>query len=1042
MDITCETDTTVSLERLVRIERDNALMLSYILDTNSIGNFRLPPGTTMNDVNYGAIDVADMISRLRRTEVVDLTKCMNESCTARTLERSESTRVAATRAVSATTASTATFSKNPFEERMTPSTNGVSASPASADVSQPVTTASTRSLTSFFALDDTPMRSPQTCELRLPDTYATLSVENIRELAFEIFATVACDDEQLETVRLALNIEQHRADVVVKYIKKCKGAISNEQLTAHLHLHTMLAAIENGSLGADEEFFKIRARAMSELLWSLQCSTQNSSTPHVRDDDEEGPDLSPANVLAEINRMLSLPDIDAAWVESLVEIIDAALENGKTNFRYPGVMGVKLYVELLSAIFDQVEDHTLAYDAPVILKSLEPVAKALGLADEAPRKTLLAFAIVRKAIAACQELGIECDGYDTSPVLFLLTKARNELRNVDKTMMPAVVSAMHALLQWGKFMMSDFMHTVQPPASHQDKSVMMIEPETFDVVVDIAHYAATLVGYESAPILTDMCRKSARAEYERARISAMDNDNLEHGDAVCTSLRHIAQITANSADLFSAHLERYISNSPGMSEEVTGCFAAQLRESFSIDLYAWLESGPPLTIQSLNTIWAVGDLQNALVATGGSSVEPMGLQSHTAPLVFVWLSDKIDGLNTIVERCISTEQWRVNKDSNSPAPSAVDFLRAVNETLTSFFNLRIPAHVSALRALTEGIDAAVRKFTSATIASLESTDDIIPPRPPKTRYKKDIVQKLRSEFKRARRSTTPLESSSIGAGVLRLQSLKFLLEKMSQLEKDIVPQWMEMQRNASLLEHPDATFEIVGKQWFEGLMAGAKQALHRAINVVSSQTAYCVIYRDMQSEFLDNIYYTGVHRSCDNITSDVLPFLDGVLGYVASRLDSQSRNVVAAALLEATVSGWMRVLLDGGPARVFTSSDIEPLEEEVEILSDFFIAGGQGLDAAMVAERVAPMTALLSIMSLSTNDLTKNYEEQATKEAAAAMTGAHAPSKPSSDPNADVFNSEVTLRVICHRADHAASKWIKARFSIGKTESSGGWFAF
>ncbi len=1006
MDITCETDTTVSLERLVRIERDNALMLSYILDTNSIGNFRLPPGTTMNDVNYGAIDVADMISRLRRSEVVDLTTCMNESCTARTLERSESTRVAATRALSATTASTATFSKNPFEERMTPSTNGVSASQASADVSQPVTTASTRSLTSFFALDDTPMHSPQTCELRLPDTYATLSVENIRELAFEIFAMVACDDEQLETVRLALNIEQHRADVMVKYIKKCKGAISNEQLTAHLHLHTMLAAIENGSLGADEEFFKIRARAMSELLWSLQCSTQNSSTPHVRDDDEEG-------------------GIDMDMMK-----------------RDPGVMGVKLYVELLSAIFDQVEDHTLAYDAPVILKSLEPVAKALGLADEAPRKTLLAFAIVRKAIAACQELGIECDGYDTSPVLFLLTKARNELRNVDKTMMPAVVSAMHALLQWGKFMMSDFMHTVQPPASHQDKSVMMIEPETFDVVVDIAHYAATLVGYESAPILTDMCRKSARAEYERARISAMDNDNLEHGDAVCTSLRHIAQITANSADLFSAHLERYISNSPGMSEEVTGCFAAQLRESFSTDLYAWLESGPPLTIQSLNTIWAVGDLQNALVATGGSSVEPMGLQSHTAPLVFVWLSDKIDGLNTIVERCISTEQWRVNKDSNSPAPSAVDFLRAVNETLTSFFNLRIPAHVSALRALTEGIDAAVRKFTSATIASLESTDDIIPPRPPKTRYKKDIVQKLRSEFKRARRSTTPLESSSIGAGVLRLQSLKFLLEKMSQLEKDIVPQWMEMQRNASLLEHPDATFEIVGKQWFEGLMAGAKQALHRAINVVSSQTAYCVIYRDMQSEFLDNIYYTGVHRSCDNITSDVLPFLDGVLGYVASRLDSQSRNVVAAALLEATVSGWMRVLLDGGPARVFTSSDIEPLEEEVEILSDFFIAGGQGLDAAMVAERVAPMTALLSIMSLSTNDLTKNYEEQATKEAAAAMTGAHAPSNPSSDPNADVFNSEVTLRVICHRADHAASKWIKARFSIGKTESSGGWFAF
>ena len=1042
MDVVRDTDTTVSLERLVRIERDNALMLSFILDTNSIGHFKLPPEATMNDVNYGAIDVPDMISRLRRSEVVDLTACMNESCTVRTLEKAESRRVAAELAKPVTTESTVKVSNNPFEELIATSAKEMSAPPASVDVAQATTTASTRSLASFLALDGSPTSSQQPCELRLPDTYATLSTENIRELAFELFATIATDGEQLETVRLALNIEQHRADVVVKYVEKCKGVISNEQLTAHLHLRTMLAAVEDNLLSAEEEFFKMRGRAMSELVWSLQCSTQNSSTPHLRDDDEEGPDLSPANVLAEVNRMLTLPDVDVAWVESLVEIIDAALENGKTNFRYPGVMGVKIYVELLSAIFDQVEDHTLAYDAPVILKSLEPIAKALGLADEAPRRALLAFAVTRKAIAACQELGIECGDYDTSPVLSLLTRARDELQNADRMMMPAVVSAMHALLQWGKFMMSDFMHTVQPPASHHDKSVIMIEPETFDVIVDITHYAATLVGYESAPILTEMCRKSARAEYERARISAMDNDNLGQGDAVCTSLRHIAQVTANSADLFSAHLERYISNSPGMSEEVTGCFAGQLRESFSTDLYAWLESGPPLTVQSLNTIWAVGDLQNALVATGGTAVEPMGLQSHTAPLVFVWLSDKIDGLNTIVERCVSTEQWRVNKDSNSPAPSAVDFLRAVNETLTGFFNLRIPAHISALRALTEGIDAAVRKFTAATIASLGSTDDIIPPLPPKTRYKKDIVQKLRSEFMRARRSNAPLENSSIGAGVLRLQSLKFLLEKMSQLEKDIVPKWMEMQRSASLLEHPDATFEIAGSQWFEGLMAGAKQALHRAMNVVSSQTAYCVVYRDMQAEFLDNIYYTGVHRGCDNITSDVLPFMDGVLGYVASRLDSQSRNVVATALLEATVSGWMRVLLDGGPARVFTSSDIEPLEEEVEILSEFFIAGGQGLDAATVAERVAPMTALLSIMSLPTNDLCQNYEEQIAKEASPAGSNAHAPSKPSYDPNSDVFNSEVTLRVICHRAEHAASKWVKARFNIGKTESSSGWGFF
>lgn len=63
--------TTVSLERLVKLERDNALMLSFILDDKRL-EFNLPPGTSMDDVNYGAVNVQDVIERLRRNERVDL----------------------------------------------------------------------------------------------------------------------------------------------------------------------------------------------------------------------------------------------------------------------------------------------------------------------------------------------------------------------------------------------------------------------------------------------------------------------------------------------------------------------------------------------------------------------------------------------------------------------------------------------------------------------------------------------------------------------------------------------------------------------------------------------------------------------------------------------------------------------------------------------------------------------------------------------------------------------------------------------------------
>jgi hypothetical protein len=40
-----------------------------------------------------------------------------------------------------------------------------------------------------------------------------------------------------------------------------------------------------------------------------------------------------------------------------------------------------------------------------------------------------------------------------------------------------------------------------------------------------------------------------------------------------------------------------------------------------------------------------------------------------------------------------------------------------------------------------------------------------------------------------------------------------------------------------------------------------------------------------------------------------------------------ARDAAAARLLRAAVQGWMRVLLDGGPARVFGANDLDALEE-------------------------------------------------------------------------------------------------------------------
>ena len=256
--------TTVSLERLVKLERDNALMLSFILDDKRL-EFNLPPGTSMDDVNYGAVNVQDVIERLRRNERVDLSGVLTASaatkraggdaatqeasaCAPLRLERSKEFR---------RESSTAKKSTNPFENMV-----DVGVSDGMGTAVATVEAKKAHETNAVFTLDKAPSRA-SSGELKLPDLYSALSVTDLRELAFEIVCSVQMDEEQLETARIALDIDQELADKIQKHSEKFAPAIKEEGISARIHLRAMISAIEhfNGPLNEDEQFFKKRCRA-------------------------------------------------------------------------------------------------------------------------------------------------------------------------------------------------------------------------------------------------------------------------------------------------------------------------------------------------------------------------------------------------------------------------------------------------------------------------------------------------------------------------------------------------------------------------------------------------------------------------------------------------------------------------------------------------------------------------------------------------------------------------------------------------------------
>lgn len=78
------------------------------------------------------------------------------------------------------------------------------------------------------------------------------------------------------------------------------------------------------------------------------------------------------------------------------------------------------------------------------------------------------------------------------------------------------------------------------------------------------------------------------------------------------------------------------------------------------------------------------------------------------------------------------------------------------------------------------------------------------------------------------------------------------------------------------------------------------------------------------------------------------------------------------ALLQASMDDFVRVLLDGGPSRVFSQEDSRMLDEDLHLLKDFFIASGDGLPHGVVESSLAPVQQIANLYSLGTRTVIEN----------------------------------------------------------------------
>jgi hypothetical protein len=161
--------------------------------------------------------------------------------------------------------------------------------------------------------------------------------------------------------------------------------------------------------------------------------------------------------------------------------------------------------------------------------------------------------------------------------------------------------------------------------------------------------------------------------------------------------------------------------------------------------------------------------------------------------------------------------------------------------------------------------------------------------------------------------------------------------------------------------------------------------------------------------------------------------------------------MVVLSICRSALEAYVRVLLDGGPTRAFSDSDITLMEEDLSILKEFFIADGEGLPRSLVEQEAKQAKEILDLYSLEVNifcslancklsSFLRNYEIpkcyglcplwQSDMLIQMLMTASELINMGVSSEQRRLEDAQTLVRVLCHKKDRNASKFLKRQYEL------------
>ncbi|KAJ8531365.1 hypothetical protein K7X08_026799 [Anisodus acutangulus] len=697
-------------------------------------------------------------------------------------------------------------------------------------------------------------------------------------------------------------------------------------------------------------------------------------------------------------------------------------------------LNLRLYEILLEACFDVNDEASIIEEVDELMDLIKKTWGILGL-NQMLHNICFSWVLFNRYVATGHVENGLLDAADSQ----LAEVAKDAKTTKDPAYAKILNSTLTAMLGWAE-------------------KRLLAYHDTFDAANIESMPTIVSIGVSAAKILVEDIsneyrrRRKSEVDVARGRIDTYIRSSLrtafaqlmEKADSSRRASRHqpnplpvlailakdVGELASKEKEIFSPILKRWHPFAAGVA-------VATLHICYGNELKQFVSSIMELTPDAVQVLRAADKLEKDLVQIavedsvdsddGGKAIiremPPFEAEGAIANMVKDWIKTRIDRLKEWVDRNLQQEVWNPQANEGGFAPSAVEVLRIIDETLDSFFQLPIPMHPALLPDLMSGLDRCLQYYVSKAKSGCGSRNTYVPTMPALTRCttatkwgkKKDKTLNT----KRNAQVATMNGDNSFGVLQLcvRINTFQRFRTELEVLEKRIIT----LLRNSESAHVKDFSNGL-GKK-FEITPAACVEGIQQ----LSEAVGYSIIFHDLSPVLWDGLYIG------EPSSSRIEPFLQELeknLTIISNTVNERVRTRIIADIMRASFDGFLLVLLAGGPSRTFTQQDSQIIEDDFKSLKDVFWADGDGLPVDVIDKYSTTVRDVLPLFRADVDSLIERFR-RSTLETYGSSAKSRLPLPPTSgqwnptEPN-------TLLRVLCYRNDEAASKFLKKTYNFPK----------